>query len=141
MSEQSSDYSKGMGEKSRQAGGKVTLDRSGCADRLWNDNMLPYHATNRKTDRAKHVSGTSQWWSDILHLKLNLFCRFASTSQAGQWSGSIKNWCFVARVRFFWIKFVQSRPSILASAFFSSSIYLFDKYVKGFHWLNTAKSV
>ena len=40
--------------------GKRKYDRGGCAERLQNDNMRPYHANDKKTARGKHVGSPSQ---------------------------------------------------------------------------------
>ena len=47
-------------EEFRPPSGKKNYDRAGFADRLQNNGMLPYHATNRKLACTKHVSSRSQ---------------------------------------------------------------------------------
>ena len=45
-----------MSEEFGPLSGKENYDRVNFADRLQNNSMLPFHATNRKTACTKHIS-------------------------------------------------------------------------------------
>ena len=47
-------------KESRPLGGKENYDRVDFTDRLQNNSMLPFHATNRKLACTKHVGSWSQ---------------------------------------------------------------------------------
>ena len=46
-------------------------DRAGCADRVQIDNMLPYHATNKKTAFTKNKSGRGKEETVRLNKNIN----------------------------------------------------------------------
>ena len=47
-------------EEFRPLNEKGKCYEAGCADRLQNDKMLPYHAAKKKMARTKHVSNWSK---------------------------------------------------------------------------------